>query len=249
MAISDEIKQQTVKFKNMNRQQKIDYIWTYYKWWIIGAIIVIVSVISVINTVKDNSKPEYLGAIFLNSKNSSNSAQCTLEKEFLAAYGMEEKDYKSGFDYVTYLDDNYGNQASLAGQVKLVSLYSAGQLDIVTGNESVMSGPGDPGGYAKLEEILPEGMLDDLKDKGYEFYYYTEKVYEEGSVPDENGYRPYTDGETYLAGIYLDNCAKLVGNASTCVYDEGMEDRPVLTITWNGTNIDHAIEFIKFVTE
>ena len=80
-------------------------------------------------------------------------------------------------------------------------------------------------------------------------FYYTEKVYEEGAIPDADGNIPYTDGETYIAGLYLDNCKMLVGNAPTCVYESPADDRWVLTVAWSSERIDHAIEFIEFVTQ
>jgi len=284
MAISDEIKQQTVKFKDMNRQQKIDYIWTYYKFWIIGVLVAIFVIISLTKTIIKNSKPVYAYGLFLNSMRASDSASCSLEQEFYNELGIDAKEYNTGFVYSTTLTNDYGNQASYAGQVKLMSLYSANQVDIITGEESVMTGSADVGGYAKLDEVLSDNMIEDLKNKGYEFFYYTEKIYDEDTVADENGNRPYTPGETYMAGLYIDNCKKLVGDAESCIYfktgsnqagsgqsgigqsgidqtgsdniadgnvaDSNEEnDRLVLAIAWNSENIDHAVEFIKFVTE
>ena len=249
MAVRDEIKEQTVKFKEMSLEQKIDYIYTYYKWWIIITLAVIFVVTSTVKVVIENSKPVYLGAVFLNSPKSAISTQITLEEEFIASQKVDGTQYKSEFDYVTYLDNDYGNQQSMAGQVKLVSRYSAEQLDIVCGPDDVLSGAGDVGGYGNLEELLPAGMLDELIEKGYEPYYYTEKIYDDDAQPDADGNRPYTDGDSYIGGIYINNCKKLFGTGSTCVYDESVEDRMVLAIAWNVPHLDHAIEFIKFVTE
>lgn len=249
MAVNDEIREQTKKFKDMNKEQKADYIWTYYRWWILGVVFLILVIVTTTKTIIKNSKPVYLNAIFLNSTLDVRGTTCTLEKKFKEKLKISSDEYNDGFDYVTYLDDNYGNQQSMAGQVKVVSLYSAAQIDIITGPESVMLGAADVGGYGKLEEILPEGMLDELIEKGYEPFYYTEKVYDEDATPDENGDLPYTEGETYIGGLYIDNCEMLVGDKDTCVYSKGMDERLVLAITWNCENTDQAVEFVKFVTE
>lgn len=249
MAVSDEIKEQTKKLKDMTADQKADYIWTYYKWWILGTIAVVLFVISTISTVVKNSKPTYLSAIFLNSTAGEAGSRCTLETDFLKEYNVDEKEYKSEFDYSLYLDNNYANQRSMAAQMKLISMYQAGELDIVCGSKEVLEGSADVGGYGNLEEILPDGMLDKLIEKGYEPYYYTERIYDDDAEPDAEGNRPYTEGETYVGGIYIDNSKKLVGNKDTFVYSENMPDRMVLTISINAPHIDHAIEFIEYITE
>lgn len=249
MAIKDEIKQQTDKLKDMSGKEKIEYIWTYYKWWIICTVFLIVFITSTAKTIIRNSKPVYLYAAFLNTSLGPQDDDCTLEEGFREAYGVDPKEYNMSMDYVIYLDNDYGNQSSYTGQVKLISMYQAEQLDIVCAQESVLNGSADVGGYTDLSEVLPDGMLDDLINRGYEPYYYTEKIYDDNAVPDENGNTPYTEGDKYIAGICINNSKKLVGNGSSCVYRETGDDKWILTIAWNSKNIDHAIEFLQYVTE
>lgn len=249
MAVRDEIKEQTDKFKDMNKSQKADYIWAYYKWWILGALAIVFITVSVITTVVENSKPEYISVMFLNSTADNGGVMITVGNEFLDKHGVAQKEYRSNFDYATFLDNNYANQQSMAGQIKLISMYQAGQVDIVCAPDEVLEGSGDVGGYGNFEEILPDGMLDKLIQKGYEPYYYTEKIYDDTVLPDSEGNRPYTDGETYVAGIYINNCKKLFGNDDSFVYSNDMTDRMVLTIAWNAPHVDHAVEFIEFITE
>ena len=247
MAINEEIKEQTDKFKDMTGKQKLDYIWTYYKWWIIGALAIIYIIVSVFKTVVRNSTPVYLSAVFLNSTLGDNASFCTLSDEFIEKYGVDSSAYDISMDYSIYLDDNYGNQASYAGQVKVISMYSAETIDILCGPEKILSGAADVGGYGNLSEILPEGMLDKIIAKGYEPYYYTEKIRDASADPDDED--AYTEGETYIGGIYIDNCKKLVGDDSSCVYSDLGDERWVVAIAWNTTNLDHAIEFLEFITE
>ena len=67
MAVSDEIREQTNKLKDMDNKHKAEYIWTYYKWWILGTIGAIAFVISLVSAIIKNSKPVYLDVMFLNS--------------------------------------------------------------------------------------------------------------------------------------------------------------------------------------
>lgn len=249
MAMSDEIKEQTKKLKDMSAKERINYIWTYYRLWIIGGLIFIIAVSSITKTVIRNNRPVYLGAMFINSKVATNFLNCTLENDFADALGVDLSKNNMEFDYVTHIDDEYDDQTSYAGQIKVISKISASTLDILCGPESVLNGPADVGGFIKFEEVFTEEELKAIENKGYEFYYYTEKIYDEEASADQNGDVPYTEGPKYMAGIYIDNCQKLTGDASSTVYDEQPEDRNVLTIALNTQNIDHAKEFIEFVTE
>lgn len=249
MAISDEIKEQTVKLKDMNRKQKAEYIWTYYKWWIIIALFVIIFISSTIKSVIRNSRPVYLNVMFLNSVASASIKPCTLESDFAAEYGIDTNVYDMAFDYVTYLDNNYGNQASMAGQVKLTSMYQAEELDIVCGPESTLTGSGDVGGYYKLDELLSKDKLNELEKKGYTPFYYTEKIYDDDAMPDAEGNIPYTDGETYLAGFCIDNCKMLMEQGDKGIYTKIEGDPIYLTVAFNAKNLEHAVEFIDFITK
>lgn len=249
MAVRDEIKEQTEKFKDMTLSQKADYIWTYYKLWILGTIAVVLIIVMTAQAIIENSKPSYISIMFLSSTAQDGGARCTVGSEFLEKQGVDTEKFKSEFDYATYLDNDYTNQQSMAGQIKLISMYQAGQVDIVCAKDVVLEGSGDVGGYSNLEEILPDGMLDELIKKGYEPYYYTEKIYDDMELPDSEGNRPYTDGETYIAGLYIDKCDKLVGEGDSFVYNEEAAQGMVLTVAFNAPNVEHAIEFIQFISE
>jgi len=247
MAIKDEIKEQTNKLKDMSTKEKTEYIWAYYKWWIMGAIVAVMVIISVARSVISNSRPVYLDAMFLNSSIAAYESQCTLEEEFMERYGINPSVYNMNFDYVTTLTDDYGDQASYAGQIKMMSKYSAEQLDIICGQESIMTEQADEGSFYDLSKLMSEDKLKEVENKGYELFYHTEKIYDDDIAADED--IPYTEGETYIAGIYIDKCDKLVGDKPSCVYSESGEDRWVLSVAWNTKNPEHAIEFINFVTE
>jgi len=247
MAISDEIREQTVKLKDMDNKQRAEYIWHYYKVWILGTIFMIIVIISLVRSVIANSKPVYLDAMFLNAEVGNNSSAITLAGDFAKEYGIDTEEYKLAFDYVTYLDNDYGNQSSMAGQVKLIAKYQAEECDIVCGPESTMLNSADVGGYYRIDELLTEEKIESLKNKGYDLFYYTEKIYDEDADPDSDGNLPYTDGETYPAGFYIDNCSKLKEQGENGIIVPVPDDRYVLTVAYNTTKPEHAAEFIDFL--
>lgn len=237
MAMFDEIKEQTVKIKDMNFKDKCSYIWLYYKWWIIGTICGVACLISIISSVVKNSIPVYLDVEFLNT-NLFYEEENHIDDDFIEYAGIDTKNNNLLINTTTVLKSDAQNEADYSEQIRILAEYSAEQLDVICGPESIITGPADVGSYGNLEELLPDGMLDELIKKGYEPFYYTELPDDE--KPDEK--------ITYIGGIYIDNCAYLNRQGSAGTYTTINGDRPVLTIAVNSQHIDNAIEFIRFLT-
>ncbi len=250
MAIEDEIKIEQSKLKNMDRQHKLNYIWTYYKFWIIGGLLVILAVLSIAKSIIANSKPIYLEAIFINSELGVTYDSDLFSADFAKAAEINEKKYRMMFDYSSNISNDYSDQTAYANQIKLISRYSAEEVDVCAGPESIMTGVADVGGYANLEEVLPEALIQKINEKGYEFFYYTGKKY--GDDIDKNSEEEYSEGEPYIGGIYLDKSSKIFDEFN--IYsreNNGAEsgDRIVLTIASNTPELEHAIEFVEYVIE
>lgn len=238
MAMFDEIKEQTVKLKDMNWKQRADYIWHYYKWWIIGIIGGIICLISIISSIIENSKPTYLHAEFLNS-NLFYEEYNQIDDDFAAYAGIDTNKTPLFIITTTVLNSNSQVESAYSEKIRILAEYSANELDVVCGPESVLLNDADIGAYGNLEEILPDGMLDELISKGYEPFYYTETPDDE--KPDET--------ITYIGGIYIDNCPYLNKQGEAGAYTSVENDRPVLTIAVNTTRLENAIQFIKFLTQ
>ena len=238
MAVIDDIKEQTAKMKDMTNKEKFDYIWDYYKWWILGTICGILCIISIASSVIKNSRPTYLNVAFINSLMCGDESQATLQDDFVNYADVDMKKNQMTFDYGMVITDDATNQSSYTNQIRLMAEYAGGTIDIVCGPESAIAGTADIGSYGNLEELLPAGMLDKLEAKGYEPFYYTEVIDEESNTT-----------ETYIGGIYIDNSRILNEQKPVGVFANLPEDRPILTISVSTKNVDHAVEFIEFITQ
>jgi len=237
MAMFDEIKEQTVKLKDMTWKGRAEYIWLYYKWWIIGFVAIVICLVSIISSVIENSKPTYLQAEFLNS-NLFYEEWNNIDDDFIEYANIDTDKTQLNILTTTVLSSDLQNESAYSEKIRFLAEYSANELDVVCGPESVITGDADVGAYTNLEEALPAGMLDKLLAKGYEPFYYTETPDDE--KPDET--------VTYIGGIYIDNCDYLnrQGEAGTYTSIEG--DRPVFTIAVNTTHLDNAVQFLQFLT-
>ena len=60
MAIKDEIKQESIKLKDMPPKKKAEYIWEYYKIPIIGVIAAIIFIVTFTRDYRINKRPYFL---------------------------------------------------------------------------------------------------------------------------------------------------------------------------------------------
>lgn len=252
MAISDEIKEQTNKFKDMTPKEKANYIWDYYKIPIIVVVVLLIGGAVLLSDVKKNMRPTYISVAMINTNFSYDSTN-TLQDDFVrcANINLEENNIYFGLDY--NFPDDFFDTTTMAYQQRLVSQYSANELDIVIGPVKPMVTAADCGGYADLTKILPKELIDDLTERGYEFFTYNGRQYtdEEKSYMSEEDLEELDNFEPYIAGIYLDNCSYLNNQGEYGAYDlaTSEDERPILTVPFTTQRLDHAIEFIKFLTE
>lgn len=241
-SVNDEIKEQRAKFSELNFNQKVEYIWDYYKWFFIIGIAVIIFGSVFIRDYMDNLKPTYIEVEILNSYFVVDATN-TVKSDFIDQFGINEDEYKVYIDTGITLSEEAFDTVMLANQQKIISMYSAQELDVVIGPVDVMEGSANCDCYADLSQVLPSELIDELIDREYEFYYFNPS---EDSI-DNNG----ENGTPYFAGVYLDNCSYLNNNGEYGAYELTTEEkkRPIFTIAANSTRQDKAIEFLRFLIE
>ncbi len=241
--IMEHTGEEKTKFSDLSGKDKVRFIWDYYKWWIICSVIAAVALTTFIRDYIENSKPTYLYVEMINTYFGADNSN-TLYDDFVEAAGIDltKEHLTIGMD-TTLSVDNY-DTTMLAYQQRIVANYAAQALDVVIGPKKIIEGPANCGGYADFDEILPKDLLDELKDRDYEFYYFDPAADEIEDYEDE-------DLTPYCAGIYLDNCAYLnnMGDSGAYPVAETEDDRPVFTIAANSLRIDHAVEFLRFLIQ
>lgn len=252
MGVSDEIRQQQKKLKDMTLKGKISYIWDYYKYVIIVGLIVIIGIIFTARDIIDNNKPVRFYGVFINS-NFAVDLSNTLEDDYVRCMGVDTDTEHVYFSYDINLMPDAFDTTSIAYQQKLVSLYTNGDLDIVTGPVDVMESAADCGGYSNLYDVLPAELIDELEEKGYELYTYHGRRYfeDEYEYMSEEDKAAIDNFEPYVAGIYLDNCSYLNNMGERGMYNLSQDEdkRPILAIPVTTKRLDKSIEFIRFITE
>ena len=151
---------------------------------------------------------------------------------------------------VISIDDSFqftNNNSSFSGSDKLTTILYSELIDVIITDPDYFKQYSYYGYLKNLETYLPEDILDALGDK-----LLTANVQVEGDVEDENqsafddvmGYtdeeNPYGDGEPYVLGIDLSDCAKYKA------LNPAVEN-PVLTIAYNSPNKENTFAFIRYL--
>ena len=242
MALRDEIRQENTKLKDMPFKKKVEYIWEYYKFHIIGVIAAVVFIAIFIRDWRENRKPMSVDAILINSDVAYEGSDL-IKNDYIKYAGVDTTTFNTAIDTSIIISEGSTDQMTMANTQKIMALYAAGSLDAVIGPDSVMDGYGAIGACMDLNDVLSPSMISELEDKGCEMYYTT--VYE----TDDNGKEQPV--ATYLAGVYLDNSPYLnnmvPGGAYATQKEEG--HRPVFTLASCATRIDGALKLLWMLTE
>lgn len=162
--IKDEIREQTRKTGNMTFKEKLEYFWTYYKWYLIGGIVALLFLINIVNSVL-NSKDVCFMVAFLNSD--GYGKQEALQLEATEAMGFDTNKYSVSYDVDLYLRGNLSTTA--AGVNGLSTLLYAKDLDIMVSDEMGNNWIRDSHVMAPLDTFLSAEFLEDYKDSIIEY--------------------------------------------------------------------------------
>lgn len=212
-----------VDFKKLSRQEKIQYIWDYYKIHIIVAIVVLYFAITTIAQKLSYREP-LLNVLMLNYPNAEQDATAGFE-EFFDAYGYEK--YEGAVICDTSLQFSteeekaeYGEMFDYQNYQVLYVTVGSEEQDVLFGNDEAFMQITRMGVLADLSEVLSEELLEK----------YAEQLI-------------YTEADEETAGY---PCAvKLTENQwleSNQLYEECY-----FGIFQNGSNPERAVEFAEFL--
>lgn len=208
------------ELKNLTFQQKMQYFKDYYLKKVIVALIVIIALASIINETVFNRSDCLLSIACIDEYQIMNSDELTEE----LSNHIEIEDKNDYFNISSYsLDDYNSNMAFLTHS-------TAGSIDIYIGSSEFFEAKAELGLFSDLSEILPEELYEQLSDKLVEGR--TAETDIDGNVTSYGEYIPY--------GIDL---------SDNEIYKEygGIGENPILAISVNSSNIDHAIEILTYL--
>lgn len=154
------------KLKNMSWHDRFWYIWEYYKFHIIAAVVVVVLAVNLGSAFYNSTFDTVLHCIYLNSRAETEVNPAPLEQDFGAYLGLGKKELiTTEISYISF-DDN-ATDYSYAAMAKVTALVAAHDLDIIIGDQEAIDHYASLNGFLNLEESLSPDVLKLVSDRLY----------------------------------------------------------------------------------
>lgn len=218
----EEARSEKEKLKAMSFQDKLWYIWEYYKFHIIGLVILIGVGSSIISTVYKNSFETALYCVVINNRTSETGNDEELIKHLEEYMGLTEKQQVS-WDSSMFV--SYGEAASefsYATMAKISALVAAQDLDVMISDEENFLHYASMNAFMNLEQLLPADLYEKIKDRAY--------------------YAKDESGQSFIYGINLEGTT-FAKEANLAL------DPPILGILSNSNRTDNSLLLLRYIFE
>ena len=194
-SVVEEIREQQKKaISTMTPREKLAYFWDYYKVHTIAAVIVVVFVISFINSYRSN-KPFAFYAILLNADTSGDHAvtAAAWDEAFMEYAGIDPEAYQVNIDTSVSISADGGSQYDVANRQKMAAMMQAGDIHAIVADTETFEG------YARLEYFYDLNTVFTKEELApyADLLYYTD-----GAAFDEDTGDTLEDMETAQEAVY-----------------------------------------------
>lgn len=243
MALMDEFKEERKNIKNQPFKKKLSYFWTYYKWYVLGAILAVAVLASLISGFLNRTSYALYGAII-------NGIPFETEQAFLDDF----MDY-AGIDrekYTVSFNSSLSFEGNAIGTAEFITVYIAARdLDVIVGDPDSFSRYAYSNVYLDLSKVLDAETMEALSASGRLYYIdravadqidellNTNQSAENVSKPDP--FHPEDMADPMPVGVDISECTKFT---DAYYYKEGST---CLGIVANTKQVDNAVKFITYL--
>ena len=217
--LKEEIHNEGQKLKDMSLQDKLWYIWEYYKFHMGGVIIAIMLLYVVGTSIYNSTIHPGLYCAIINNYSNQELDVSLLEEDFHAYmnFGKKEPVYVESM-FITYGDN--ATEYSYASMAKISALVASRDLDILIGDQETIDHYASMDGLTDLSQLLPADILSVIESR---------LSYSTGSNGQSLSVSLDISGTDLAESMYL---SKEASN---------------LSVFSNSTHIDHSIALIRYI--
>ena len=171
MSLRDDLKKEKKKLSRLSFGEKLQYIFDYYKFWILGVVVLVGLVWSVGSTILHN-KPTGFYAMLLNAGGTDLSGQAdeAAGEAFAEAAGLDDTKQKILVDTSATFNPNDQSQFSMAQNAKIAALYQSHGIDVMVADPGVFTYYALNGSFVDLRDVLDDETLAVYEAAGQVYY-------------------------------------------------------------------------------
>lgn len=171
MSLRDDLKKEKKKLSRLSFGEKLQYIFDYYKFWILGVVVLVGLVWSVGSTILHN-KPTGFYAMLLNAGGTDLSGQAdeAAGEAFAEAAGLDDEKQKILVDTSATFNPNDQSQFSMAQNAKIAALYQSHEIDVMVADPGVFTYYALNGSFVDLRDVLDDETLAGYEASGQVYY-------------------------------------------------------------------------------
>ncbi len=171
MSLRDDLQKEKKKLSRLSFGGKLQYIFDYYKFWILGVVVLVGLVWSVGSTILHN-KPTGFYAMLLNAGGQDLSGQAdeAAGEAFAEAAGLDDEKQKILVDTSATFNPNDQSQFSMAQNAKIAALYQSHEIDVMVADPGVFTYYALNGSFVDLRDVLDDETLAGYEAAGQVYY-------------------------------------------------------------------------------
>lgn len=163
MSFKEQLQIEKEKLVKMNTKEKFEYIWEYYKYWIIGTIAAFALLYGIVDAQIENAKPTYLYLTMVNS-NMVASGETTLMDDFANYAQIDPTKERLNLDTSIQMNTEMNDEYSMNSSTKMFAQFAAKTIDATIMNKDMIDFFVDKDAFADLEKILPADFYQEHKE-------------------------------------------------------------------------------------
>lgn len=171
MSLREDFEKEKKKLSRLSFGGKLQYIFDYYKFWILGVVVLIGLVWSVGSTILHN-KPTGFYAMLLNAGGTDLNGQAdeAAGAVFAEAAGLDDEKQKIIVDTSATFNPNDQSQFSMAQNAKIAALYQSHDIDAMVADPGVFTYYALNGSFVDLRDVLDDETLTAYEATGQVYY-------------------------------------------------------------------------------
>lgn len=152
--------------KDLTFKEKLEYLWGYYWWIAVTAVVLVVATVSIVHSVIENSRELVYGGMVVNLSVTEEGNTYLKEGWFEALQGDPNKQ-KIELDsmYIPNMDQPTYTETSRANVTKITTLIEGGYIDYVLADAYAVHYLCSGGSFSALDTVLSQEQLAQFEGK------------------------------------------------------------------------------------